>query len=361
MRRSRRVALAVVAATVLWTAFAAVPTAASQSAPPRSIAAPAPGGSAATNATTPARDPDSVLMRADVGADGTATWRLEYRFRLTEPGERESFQSFRADVEANRSAYESAFADRIRPAVRAAGNQTGREMAMDNVTVSVREQQLAQPTGIVAYTFTWREFARANATTIRVGDAIRGFYLGPNTKLTVAWPSGYRLDAAVPGPTTSDADRLTWQGELGFGRDEPRVVLVAAGADGTAGGVPVALVGGVGLLVLLGAAGAVFVRRRSRGRDDDAPAAATADAATATAASADASDPDLLTDEERALAVVSDAGGRLKQQELADACGWSESKTSRVVGRLREDGDLEVLRLGRENVLALPGEDDDEN
>jgi hypothetical protein len=37
---------------------------------------------------------------------------------------------------------------------------------------------------------------------------------------------------------------------------------------------------------------------------------------------------------------------------------WTDAKTSQVVGNLREDGDVEVFRIGRENVLALPGETD---
>ena len=44
----------------------------------------------------------------------------------------------------------------------------------------------------------------------------------------------------------------------------------------------------------------------------------------------------------------------MKQQEVAEALEWTDAKTSQVVGDLRDAGDLESFRLGRENVLTLP-------
>jgi hypothetical protein len=320
-----------------------------------------PGG-----ANDTAFDPDSVLMRVELRPDGDATWQVEYHFHLDDDADRSAFRSLRDDVAANRSSYTAAFADRIRPSVTAAERETGREMAVENVTVAVREQQLAQPTGILTYRFTWRSFARADGNSIDAGDALNGFYVGPSTTLTLTWPEGYELSDAVPGPDAERGRRLSWEGELGFANDEPRVVLRQP-ADGTggstrtetdtasAGGGPLAgvsplLLGAVGLLlVVLGTGGALAVRR-------------TGDGATASGggvAGATTADPALLSDEERALAAIDNGGGRIKQQELADACEWGDSKTSRVVSRLQEDGDVEVYRLGRENVLALPEETDD--
>jgi uncharacterized membrane protein len=71
-------------------------------------------------------------------------------------------------------------------------------------------------------------------------------------------------------------------------------------------------------------------------------------------------DPDLLSNEERVLHEIAQRGGRVKQQELVTALDWSDAKVSRVVKRLRERGDVEGFRLGNENVLSIPTEDDDE-
>jgi hypothetical protein len=49
----------------------------------------------------------------------------------------------------------------------------------------------------------------------------------------------------------------------------------------------------------------------------------------------------------------------MKQQDVVAELGWTEAKTSQVVGGLRDEGDLDSFRLGRENVLTLPESDDE--
>ncbi|AQL43206.1 hypothetical protein BV210_10960 [Halorientalis sp. IM1011] len=327
-----------------------------------------PAAAQSAGADNTSLSPDSTLIRIDAAADGSAAWEIQYQFYLTDPGEKEAFESYRQDIEANRSTYVEEFAADIRPTVRQAENDTGREMALSNATVTVRRQRLAQPTGIVTYRFGWSGFAGGNASTLSIGDAISGFYLGPDTRLTVTWPEAYRLDRVSPDPAETRSDRVVWQGELGFSSTAPRIVATETTESGPAssGGFPL-LAAGVAVLILaaLGAAGAFYVRTRSGDGDDGGavtgataggPASATDDDDTAPAAGPPS---DLLSDDERALSAIRDHGGRMKQQELADACDWGESKTSRVVNRLRDDGEIEVFRLGRENVISLPEETHD--
>jgi uncharacterized membrane protein len=67
---------------------------------------------------------------------------------------------------------------------------------------------------------------------------------------------------------------------------------------------------------------------------------------------------ELLSPEERVMRLVTERGGRIKQQEVVSELDWSAARTSQVVGSLRESGDIETFRLGRENVLKLPEEDE---
>jgi hypothetical protein len=67
---------------------------------------------------------------------------------------------------------------------------------------------------------------------------------------------------------------------------------------------------------------------------------------------------DLLSNEEKVIQLLENNGGRTRQQDVVEAFGWSETKTSEVITEMREADALEVYRLGRENVLALPGEFD---
>jgi hypothetical protein len=50
----------------------------------------------------------------------------------------------------------------------------------------------------------------------------------------------------------------------------------------------------------------------------------------------------------------------MKQGQVAAELDWTAAKTSKVVTGLRDDGRLDGFRLGRENVLSLPEEEDDE-
>ena len=44
----------------------------------------------------------------------------------------------------------------------------------------------------------------------------------------------------------------------------------------------------------------------------------------------------------------------MKQKRVAEELDWTAAKTSQVVTGLRDEGDLDGFRLGRENVLSLP-------
>jgi uncharacterized membrane protein len=107
------------------------------------------------------------------------------------------------------------------------------------------------------------------------------------------------------------------------------------------------------LLLLVGAVGFLYWRRR-RGTGEPSPAAA----ATGGDPDADAAGAGetVVTDEERVLSHLEASGGRVRQGEIAEALDWSASKTSRVLGRMAEDGSVVKRRLGRENLVELPEE-----
>jgi hypothetical protein len=136
----------------------------------------------------------------------------------------------------------------------------------------------------------------------------------------------------------------------------------ADGGDSAAGGILPILAGA--LLVLGGLAVGVwwlFVREDGQA---GASAPRTGEASgepPAPATSAGESDevddgppPELLSNEERVLRLLDQHGGRIKQQQVAGELDWTDAKTSQVVSELREAGELESFRLGRENVLTLP-------
>lgn len=303
----------------------------------------------------PAQDsPESVVMHVGLETDGNASWRIEYRYRLDDDESEAAFESLRADIRNDSETYEERFADRMRPTLQEAENATGREMALLTVTVSTERVQLPQEYGVVVYRFEWTGFAAVGGGRLRAGDALDGLFLDEGTALSVTWPDGYHAAGVSPPPDRQEARTVYWTGPREFGAGEPRVELApgtppaddgdttapaAAESAGWLSGLPPVL---LGVLALVGL-GAVLAVATRRGAGDDGAGDAAAD---------------LRTNEERVLDLLAERGGRLKQQEVAAALGWTDAKTSKVVRGLREDGEVEVVRVGRENVVALPGEID---
>ena len=327
-------------------------------------------------------DADSTTLAAAVGPDGDADWRVTYRIELDDENATDAFESLRQDIEANRSRFVATFRDRIEATAASAENATGREMSVGNFSVEVETRAQPDTTfGVVTYRFEWDGFAATDGDRVAAGDALDGLILDSGTALRVAWPDGYGVTDVTPGSTERTDGAVVWRGPADFESGEPRVTVQQGvgptptqtaspggggnvgpgdgdGTDGTLGGLlPVAA-----LLLVAGVAGSVLLaRRRGAGpagtgegsdgtrNDADGPEVGAAGGDTS------ATPPEeLLSNEERVLRLLEETGGRMKQQEVAEELDWTAAKTSQVVGDLRDDGELDSFRLGRENVLTLP-------
>ncbi len=308
-------------------------------------------------------DADVVVMTADVAASGDATWTIDYRTRLSDDNETQAFEELQAEIRTNESIYTNRFRERLTRTARAGVNATGREMTIDNVSVRSSRESVGQSYGVVSYEFRWTNFATSNDTHLRVGDAINGLYLDQTTSLTVQWPAEYQRARVRPSPDEATARSVTWQGRQSFADDEPLAVAEtnppSRDADGQFSALPVIF---AVLLVLVGGYG-VYRFRRTNGEGDGADES-PADGATGTDPSAGDGDDgvetpseDLLSNEEQVVQFLRESGGRVKQQRVASELDWTAAKTSQVIGGLREDGELETFRIGRENVVTLPETD----
>lgn len=304
---------------------------------------------------------DTVLLRVSLQPNGDAEWRVEYRLRLDDENATEAFESLRGDIEANQSAYETRFAERLQPTVADAEVATGRDMALENVTVTVTDTTIPQEYGVITYSFVWTNFAAVEESRMVAGDAISGLFLDEQTSLIIGWPTGYDLVDVAPDPHERRDRAVVWVGRLDFAEGEPVVeVIESTGSTTTttstdppttspgdqAGGLPwgVFALAIIVLVVLGGGVGWFYTRHQ------DSDVIGEADGAT---------DPpeELLSNQERVLRVLESHGGRIKQQQVASELGWTDAKTSQVVGDLRDAGEVKVFRLGRENVISLPDEE----
>ncbi|MDS0260202.1 hypothetical protein NDI56_12430 [Haloarcula sp. S1CR25-12] len=330
------------------------------------LATVAPAAATAGGLAQQSVDADVVVLTADIAQSGDAAWTVDYRVRLTDENETRAFEGLRTDIRGNESTYTDAFHERMNRTARAGENATGRPMAIQNVTVATTQESFGQSYGVVTYRFRWTNFAVGNDTYIEAGDALSGLYLDRNTSLTLQWPGGYRSQTVTPSPDEATDSSVTWRGRQSFGADEPRVVASAGRPLGDDVVERSPLPGVLGLiLVSVAVTAAGYGAYRYVLADDDAgdgggdSAAASPDDTPADGAGASDDTPpaDLLSNEEQVLKLLRAEGGRVKQQALASELDWTAAKTSQVIGGLRDDGELETFRIGRENVVTLPETD----
>ncbi|MCU4717969.1 helix-turn-helix transcriptional regulator [Halapricum hydrolyticum] len=299
-------------------------------------------------------DPDSVVLDLTLEPDGTAIWSVSYRVELATDNETRAFEQLQADIEQNTTTYTAAFRDRMERTARTAENATGRSMAIENLSVST-DVESVQQYGTVTYRFRWTNFSAVDGETIRAGDALAGFFLEEDSRLVITWPEGYDADTVSPTPDDRRDRTAVWQGPIEFGPEGPQVVASPASSFPT-----LAVVGVAAVLVIGVAAGLWWWRaRKEQPADATGPTDETlAETGPGDTSGASKSEPDeeLLSNEERVLRLLDEQGGRVKQQEVAAEFDWTDAKTSQVVKTLREDGRVEVFRLGRENVLVDPDE-----
>ena len=124
----------------------------------------------------------------------------------------------------------------------------------------------------------------------------------------------------------------------------------------------------VGVLVLLGLGGGVawYVGVLPRTRSGDG-AATTEEPTTvdessvepvgSSGAAAGDAQQELLSDEDRVVNLLEENGGRMKQVRIVDETEWSKSKVSMLLSDMEEEGQISKLRVGRENIISLAGEE----
>jgi len=350
---------------------------------------------------------DNTLTRIEVYRNGSARWTVRVRTRLDDERRVEEFEAFQSEVREDPESFLGPFRTRITRVVSNAGNATGREMQADSFAISTRIQEVPRRWGVVTYRFRWTNFASESGDRVVVGDVVQGgFYLATNDTFEVAPPEGYAATDVDPAPDARDGDELAWNGERDFADARPRVALepvatTTAGDDdqtgnedggqadsddgtdddgrtGSDGGDrslleiarPVAMgaLGAIGVLVVVGVLGYVAMGRSSGVE----PVEEGDDAGTETGADRETDDADgddghgdgggrtILTDENRVMDLLESRDGQMHQSDVAEELEWSSSKTSRVLSEMTEEGAIEKIRIGRQNVIRFPEDEDDD-
>ncbi|PSQ09433.1 hypothetical protein BRC93_12790 [Halobacteriales archaeon QS_5_70_15] len=305
-------------------------------------------------------DPTVTVLRLEVEADGDARWTVVHSFDLEDANETRAFERLAGEFE--RGEVGGAYLETMRRASEGISERTDREMRIRDVN---RSATVENGTGRLVLTLTWTSFGRVTGDTVRVDDA---FLLGTGTwlpglaadeRLVVSPPSGYRIDDA-PSADSFRNGSLVWEGPADFERGYLSLLLALylfrrrerptapaaeanGGVDADDAGTGTGTAGTDGTAEPGGGAGAEPTddAEGDDGEDADEPAI----------------DPELLSDEERVERLLRRNGGRMKQANIVKETNWSNAKVSQLLSAMDEDGRIDKLRIGRENLITLPDEE----
>jgi hypothetical protein len=315
------------------------------------------------------------------GPGGDARWNVSIHYNLSTEADRAAFDRYGRAFEAG-DADVGLDVEFFRTLATEAGSATGREMTIRNPEWNATARD---GTGVLRLSFTWTNFANVTADGFRIQDAVlmpgdRTWLasIGPAQRLVVETPPGYQVTDTRFGLENGS---VVVEGPHTF-REPLTISYQETATEEPPDGPPWLLVGGA-LLVGLGAVAAVaYVRRGGReagGTDTDdeepvptGPATGGEDDGEATDQATEPAGPErdgtaesdaepvdlsLLSDEERVEHLLERNGGRMKQARIVQETGWSDAKVSQLLSTMAEEGRVEKLRLGRENLISLPDEE----
>lgn len=311
-----------------------------------------------------------VELRADGGAD----WTVRTTVPLDTPEERDAFRNYGERFAAGEASagpgiefFESASAT--------ASTAADREMAITNVE---RSYSLGSDAGTLRLAFRWTNFLAPEGDSYRLADALmtgdgtwlRSLEAGQEIRLYT--PPNYDIQQSIEARQENDS--LVVTGPESFDPEEFVVVYEPAGEpSGSAespngpapdGGIDAIVAGLLGLLFLVVGVLAVW-----RWRGDEPIEAVTGDdggpdgtgggpAPEPPETDESAVDTELLSDEERVQTLLEQHGGRMRQAAIVEETDWSDAKVSQLLSRMADEGQIEKLRLGRENVISLPEDEE---
>ncbi|WP_225741209.1 helix-turn-helix transcriptional regulator [Halorussus halophilus] len=327
---------------------------------------------------------DGTTMYISLRSTGSAHWNVTARFHLQDENETEAFESLAREYE--RGSSDVGFsADTFETIADRAAENTSREMAIRNVSRSGRITQNGS-VGVLRMSFTWTNFTRTSGRQVMLGDVFTtesGLWLPALTEkqtLVIDPPEDYQIYSGNPHLVDG---KIRYEGPKRFTPADLTVTFNPNGPgntptpdDGPWG--EIASLPGIALLVILvglGGGGVYMLSQRDStpptaqteptDTDDrsERPVTSSPDSAEAddTEESDESSDEErateLLSDEERVMRLLDENDGRMKQGTIVKETNWSHAKVSQLLSKMNDEGRVDKLRIGRENLITLPDED----
>ena len=314
------------------------------------------GGPLAAEGVTEPTTTFEVALQPDRSADWTVTVTYDLQTDDQQAAFDElatAYQDGTATVGPTASLYENLAAQ--------ADAATGREMEIEDQSYDAVRRGT---TGRLELSFTWTAFLAAEEERLVFNDVLStpsGTWLstlGENQVLRITTPRGYAITSAsepfadntveIEGPRRFDSDdhiRIIFE-ESVFGAGALRFVGVAV--------ILAAMI--IGVALLLNRSDRAVRERVLPGNGDDA-AAPTATTEEPVDTDPPEEDLSLLADDERVERLLERNGGRMRQAAIVEETNWSDAKVSQLLSSMADADRVSKLRIGRENLITLPGVD----
>lgn len=215
------------------------------------------GGAAASSgagaSTTEDGSPAESAFVVALEENGDATATVRVGFDLTDDADRTAFESLREN-ETKRDRLESRTERRLRAVADDAANQTGREMAIENVRTSFETTDDGDR-GVVSVSADWRGFAATADERLRVTEPFASGFTA-DRPVALEFPAGYALAEAEPTPATRSDERAVWDADTSLEGYEATLEPADDGGSGDSQPGP-GVVGSAAAIV-----GAVWLHRR---------------------------------------------------------------------------------------------------
>ncbi|WP_066418201.1 helix-turn-helix transcriptional regulator [Halorubrum aethiopicum] len=352
-------------------------------------------------------------IRIDLRSNRDARWEVVVRYEFADPNRTAAFETVGERFVEGEVGPTPALFERF---AEEASRNTDREMSVVNVEreyVVIEDPETAgngtdggdssgagaaetgesgeiAAAGELRLTFVWTEFLAEDGEDLVLGDALttanngtwlRSLESGQTIEVTT--PDGYSISGTPGANVRLEDNAVVIQGPRVFA-DGDRVAVVYAPTPTTpAGETPpwTLLAGAIVLAAVVIAGGLVGYRRYGSGdgttaTEPDRPGPGTGsetrtvdedetvgegadDDLAGGAGDEPEEDLSLLSDEERVERLLGRNGGRMRQADIVAETGWSDAKVSQLLSAMADEGRVEKLRLGRENLISLPDDASD--
>ncbi|MGB9693641.1 MAG: DUF7343 domain-containing protein, partial [Fervidobacterium sp.] len=264
----------------------------------------------------------------EIHDDGSAYWIIEQKGIGIQP----SFETF---------------CQKVNLILEEAMVKTSRNMAAKGLSMVAN---LSGSYSIIRYMFLWENFSVVEDYGIKIGDVfeVENFFEGlyGNGGVRIKYPSEYTVESVSPNPHNQDLTipMLEWYGIEDFRIGEPKIILIEKSSSGLLEIISknwILIIILTALFISGGTIGFYYFWHHKIGLKKPMGSKVP-----------EFGPPlEIVSEEEKVINLLRNAGGSMCQHRIAEECGFSRAKTSKLLKMMENKGKIKREQKGREKVV----------